>query len=90
MPKKIKISNGGIGDITINGKRYDGCHAYVGAYSQQQAVDLVSSIGARNMTLSCYRTYWRKGCWGAAMEGIEPEVGVWVTTGYKEKPIKLA
>ena len=68
--KKIKIFNGRWGTIG---------HAYVGALSQKHAVELLNRIpGYGSMTLSELQNYWSKGCWGNAMNGIDPQVGVWV------------
>ena len=80
--KKVKIFNGRW--------RHNG-HAYVGAYSQQHAIDLLNKVNDGNgwrMTLSELQKYWSKGCWGNAMIGIEPEVGVWIQEDRFKSPVK--
>lgn len=76
--KKIKIFNGRWG---IHG------HAYVGAYTQNHAVELLNKVhdGQGLMTLSELNNYWSKGCWGNSMDGIEPQVGVWVQDKWDDK-----
>jgi len=32
------------------------------------------------------RDYAHEGCWGKHMDGIEPEVGIWVATGHEAHP----
>ncbi len=86
--KKIKIFNGTCRAKCdpITRKRTE-CHFYVGAYSERHAVELCIQAGEKGMSLSELRTYWSKGCWGDAMNGIEPQIGVWSVEGWN-KPVK--
>ena len=70
-PKKIKLFNG-------RWMKCIGDHGYIGAYSQKHAVELCIQAGYINMSLRELRVYWSKGCWGNPMNGVEPQVGVWV------------
>lgn len=82
MAKKLKIWNGG----HYNGKT----HYSVAAYSQKQAAELVTKAGYPT-TISELRTYFSP-CWGNNMNGITPEVGVWVSnivSNISQKPIKV-
>jgi len=76
--KKVKLFNGKCyNDHSKNGnRRYS--HAYIGAYTQKHAVELMQQAGHVRMTLSELNLYWSKGCWGKAMNGIEPQIGVWI------------
>lgn len=79
--RKLKIFNGRDWDCR-------GGHLYIAAYSIQDAADLANEAYRK---LNGYtdrpditptsageiRTYWSKGCWGNAMDGITPERGVW-------------
>jgi hypothetical protein len=78
--KKIKIFNG----------RWKDCraHAYVGAYTQKHAIELLQQAGHTSMSQSEMSIYWSKGCWGTAMDGIKPQVGVWVREGHYGSPVK--
>jgi hypothetical protein len=69
--KNIKIFNGRV----YKSGRF--LHAYVGSHSQKHAIELVKQAGY-GMTQSEINTYWSKGCWGKSMDGIEPQVGVWI------------
>lgn len=83
--KKIKLFNGNLRCKydPITGKYID-IHAYVGAYSEKHAVELCEKAGSC-MSLNELRVYWSKGLWGNAMDGIEPEVGVWIQEGWDGK-----
>lgn len=80
--KKIKIFNGSWGGTG---------HAYVGAYTQKQAVELLNKVpdGQGRMTLRELTIYWHKNCWGNAMNGIEPQVGVWIQDGFNSPVRKV-
>jgi hypothetical protein len=77
--KKIKILNG----------RWQNClgHAYVGCYSYKQAIELLKQAGYQFITMSEINVYWSKGCWGNAMNGIEPQIGVWFQSE-RDSPVK--
>jgi hypothetical protein len=80
MPKKLMIATGR-GDYGHNTskrfpKGFDG-RLYVAAYSKADAVRLLKEAGYATMTIGEFNTYWSKGCWGNAMEGVTPERGVW-------------
>lgn len=71
--KKIKI---------LNGRWQDGKgHAYVGCYSYKHAIELLQQAGCR-CSMSEINNYWHKGCWGIDMNGIEPQLGVWLREDY--------
>jgi len=98
--KKLKLWNGrGWG-----GRRYDAdgnyiddptgkqyCdHLYVCAYSRTHAIRLVNQAsGHETVNQHEAKNYWSEGCWGNTMEGITPEVGVWTTQGYHDKPKRI-
>jgi hypothetical protein len=65
--------------------------AYVAAYSTADAVRLIEEYnGGWPRAASELRTYWSKGTWGRAMDGITPERGIWITTEFSdEKPRRL-
>jgi hypothetical protein len=55
-------------------------HVYVCAHSVKEAIEICNKCaGYRVLTVSEISNYWHKGCWGNAMEGVVPEVGVWAT-----------
>jgi hypothetical protein len=77
--KKIKI---------LNGRWKDCCgSAYVGCYTYKQAIELLKQAGYEAITMSEINVYWSKGCWGNAMAGIEPQIGVWIQSGWNS-PVK--
>lgn len=99
MAKKLKIWNGrGWGGYRYDkdgNKMYDPTgikhcdHAYVCAHSQAEAVRIINEArGGWGMTVSELRNYW-SDCWGNSMEGIEPELGVWTTQKYNDKPKRI-
>lgn len=65
--------------------------AYVAAYSTADAVRLIEEYnGGWPRAASELRTYWSKGTWGRAMDGITPERGIWIATEFSdEKPRRL-
>jgi len=83
MPKKLKVWNGRL----VYFKKWK--HGYVCAHSQKHAVELLQQTGYKCMSMSEIRNYW-SDCWGNSMDGITPEVGVWVVTDSpNEKPTRL-
>ena len=68
--KKIKL---------FNGRVFKGhfSHAYVGAYSQKHAIELVKKC-SYDMSQHEMNEYWSKGRWANLMDNIEPQVGVWI------------
>jgi hypothetical protein len=66
-------------------------HAYVAAHSTADAVRLIEEYnGGWPRAASELRTYWSKGTWGRAMDGITPERGIWIATEFSdEKPRRL-
>jgi len=100
MTKKLKIWNGrGWG-----GHRYDDkenplydltgrvwCdHAYVCAHSRAEAVRIINeAVGYDIVNDNELKVYWSEGCWGKAMEGITPELGVWTQASSNHEPIRI-
>ena len=79
--KKIKIYNG---RLYAHGRFM---HAYVGAHSQKHAIELVKQAGY-DINQNEMNVYWSKGCWGVRMDGIEPQVGVWIAEDKFDSPVK--
>jgi hypothetical protein len=71
--KKLNIWNGR-GFRHLNGTEYE--HIYVCAKSVSEVIRLCKQAGY-DVTRCEIEQYWTKGCWGNAMTGITPEVGVW-------------
>jgi hypothetical protein len=86
--KTIKLFNGRWHDRfdPILRKSIDS-HAYVGAFSKKQAVELCIQAGHKLMTMNELNVYWSHNCWGNSMNGIEPQVGVWVKR-FPNEPVK--
>jgi len=73
-----------------NGRGWDnGTDLYVCAYSVKDAAELASEAyrkvrghtdrpDIKVVTEHEVRNYWNPGCWGNAMDGVEPERGVWL------------
>lgn len=91
--KTLKLYNGG-------DWKSEGGHLYVAAYSQKDCCDLVNEAyrkiqGYQNrpdivcLTLSSMRIYWASGCWGAGMNGVPVERGVWWLKAWNAKPEKI-
>jgi hypothetical protein len=82
VPRALKIWNGR-GDH----RQLDG-HLYVCASTKKEVAELVTQAGYYpKMTMRELSTYWTKGCWGLAMEGITPEKGVWFVSKEDENAI---
>lgn len=70
-----------------------GSHLYVCAHSAAHACRLLAVAhglgqeGANRWT-SELKHYFCE-CWGKPMDGITPEVGVWITNGYNSQPERL-
>lgn len=63
-----------------NGRWFKHQHLYIAAYSQADAVAVVTEVFPKaRFTLYEIQVYF-SNCWGNAMEGVEPERGVWVQT----------
>lgn len=83
--KKIQLFNGRCcNKLSLNGKLYQ--HAYVGAFSEKHAVELLQQAGYLSMTIGTLRKYWCKGLWGSSMQNIEPQIGVWAIPKILSKP----
>jgi len=98
MAKKLKIWNGkgwGRTRYDKDGEKLptpieDYCeHVYVCAYSKTEAVRIYNEVSRGSITVSEVNNYWSADCWGNQMEGIEPELGVWGTQGFYDKPVRL-
>ena len=97
MARKLKIWNGGgwgSPNYGENGKilptpleEYVN-HLYVCAHSKAEVVMMVNQAGGF-ITVNEVNNYWNEGCWGNQMEGIEPELGVWASQNYNDKPVKI-
>ena len=80
MAKQLKIWNGGDWE-------HSGGHVWVAAYSRAEVSRLVSEAYSKihnrsnqdfnYVTVNEIKDYYTEGCWGDAMNGIEPERGVW-------------
>lgn len=89
--KTLRIWNG-----RGHGKWTRGGSFYIGAYSRRQAARLLCKacghpeddfwIGRYSREM---KGYYAEGCWGNAMEGIAPELGLWATKSYNEKPVRI-
>ena len=86
--KKLKLFNGR-GHHTRTHGDYTGGHFFIGAHSQKHAAELFEQLCGGSGNLTEIRDYYNKGSWGLSMEGIEPEIGVWASHGYNDKPVKL-
>jgi len=76
-------------------------HLYVCAHSRAEAIRIVNAAyrcirglklrdDVNIITVNEARDYWVEGCWGNAMEGITPELGVWHSKDeYPEKPVRI-
>ena len=63
---------------------------YVCATSVKQVVAMFIQAGIHGVTTSEIQVYWHKGCWGNAMDGVTPEIGIWADHGiWGEKPTRL-
>jgi len=92
-PKPLKIWNG-----RAHGSKWDRGHFYVCATSRRHAARLLclaafptasenpALVGQMDREL---RDYYSPDCWGNSMEGITPEVGVWATKHFTDKPQKI-
>jgi len=79
LARNLKIWNGG-----GYGCRAQGCaepdHAYVCAYSREDARRIIEEYTGWKPPVSLLRDYWAP-CWGRAMDGIEQERGLWLEEG---------
>ena len=81
--KKIKLYNGlliGKFSDPQKGNFRVEFHAYVGAYSVRHAVEMINQKSCElfmNVTINYVSKYWNK-CWGDSMNGIEPQIGLWI------------
>lgn len=89
--RKLKLFNG-----RSHGTKYRRHHIYIAATSMKEAAKLVGLAcygeGCENMiSVNEIRTYYNKGCWGNAMEGIIPtEPCVYIAGEYPEtKPFRV-
>jgi hypothetical protein len=65
-------------------------HFYVCARSGAEACRLLRAAVGYGTYETELRKYYNANCWGSAMDGIEPEVGVWATKrGDDRSPVKV-
>ncbi len=85
-PKKVKVWNG---TEALRGSR-EYLSVYVGAHSVKHALELLDQAGFSYMGPTHLKNYFSP-TWGRPMDGIEPQVGVWVTpsSGPAGTPKKL-
>jgi hypothetical protein len=84
---KLKIWNGNaqtfvpIEEAAKRGLRHNSyVHVYGCAPSRAALCRMVEEWSGRSRSLNGYiRDYWSEGAWGDWMEGIEPEIGLWVS-----------
>jgi hypothetical protein len=93
--KALKLWNGGgacckkTGDpmwdlVPLNGAPT----AFVAAYSRADARRVIAEYCGNLPADSELSVYWNEGTWGAAMEGVEPERGLWL--GFdRKKPLRV-
>lgn len=91
--KQLKLWNGRDPECTG--------HFYVCAHSRahasriaSEAYRIIKGLKSRTdvgdiVTVNEIKDYWSEGCWGNAMNGITPEIGVWHSKGYPEKPVRI-
>lgn len=94
MPEKpLKIWNG-----RAHGQQWDRGHFYVCAKSRRAAARLLCLASHPSLTPDArdigqmdreLRDYYSPDCWGNTMKGITPEVGVWATRHFTDKPTKI-
>lgn len=85
--KKLKVWNGNAQlfvptlEAKRRGLRHNSyVHAYGCAPSRAALCRIVEEWSSRCPSLYSYiRDYWHEGAWGDSMNGIEPEVGLWVS-----------
>ncbi|MFA5312755.1 MAG: hypothetical protein WC375_05450 [Methanomassiliicoccales archaeon] len=100
--KKLKIWNGRLYETDKSNIQYLNhedserrklsrwLHCYVCATSVKHVIELAKKAGIHGITTSEIKVYWNNGCWGKQMDGITPEVGIWVVHGiHDEKPTRL-
>ena len=85
--KKIKCWN--TGDVSCLGYCDEpNARASVGAYSREDARRMIEEYCGVKPSVSELRDYWSP-VWGLAMEGIEPERGLWIQWDWKYAPEKV-
>lgn len=50
---------------------------YVCAHSAADARRIIAAYSGREPTEGHFKGWWSKGCWGAAMDGVARERGLW-------------
>ena len=96
MTRELKIWNGrGICCRTDSDPRWkdvpwNRCgHAYVAAYSREDARRVIEEYTGEKPSVSELRDYWAEGCWGRAMDGIEVERGLWISFDERSTPERV-
>ena len=88
--RKLKIWNGGpYGILPTKDWNNGSAHVYVAAYSIKDIGDLCQELGLKVPSRHEIASYWSKDCWGAPMEGIQVERGVWVQSDHLSKPARI-
>lgn len=94
---RLKIWNGNVQTmvpyrlVKERGVRHNSyVHAYGCAPSRAALCRMLAAWSGSVGSLDSYvRDYWHEGAWGNAMEGITPEVGLWVQFGPSAKPERV-
>ena len=83
MARTLKLFNGRAYCAMKSAPEWEGVrgnaeqHAYIAAYSREDARRVVEEYCGRKPSVSELRDYFSP-CWGNAMEGIAPERGLWL------------
>ena len=97
MPRQLKIWNGGgwgrqrynKNNEKIPTSLEDWCESiYVCAHSKAEAVRLINEVHRHTLTTRDLDNYFSP-CWGNAMDGIEPELGVWGQQHFNSEVVRL-
>lgn len=65
-------------------------HAYIAAYSREDARRVIEEYCGRKPPVSEIRDYFSEGCWGTSMSSITPERGLWIQIeGKADKPVRV-
>lgn len=85
MPKKIKIANGGGLFLSKTISLYAG---YTSVNQLRQMFDSIPQM--HPLTQGEFYGWWSRDCWGDNMDGVEPQIGLWVELKWSETPLRIA
>ena len=77
MASELKLWNGRTYSV-LAGSCRSGAHLYIAAYSVADARRVCVEAGFNDPGASEINTYWSKGAWGNAMNGVPVERGIWI------------